>query len=116
MRPYLAGSPCREVGVFSVVTALLSNVVSNVPATMLLLPSAKHPLSGVLLGLSSTLAGNLFIVGSIANIIVVRLARPLGVAIDFRTHFRTGLPVTLVTLLIAAGWLAYRASHIVMRQ
>jgi Na+/H+ antiporter NhaD/arsenite permease-like protein len=87
-------------------SAVLSNVVSNVPATMLLLPSATHPQSGAILALASTFAGNLFIVGSIANIIVVNAARPLGVTIDFRTHVRTGVPVTLVTLAIAAGWVA----------
>jgi Na+/H+ antiporter NhaD/arsenite permease-like protein len=43
------------------------------------------------------------------NIIVVTTARPLGVAIDFRTHLRTGLPVTVATLAIAALWLALRA-------
>jgi Na+/H+ antiporter NhaD/arsenite permease-like protein len=86
----------------------LSNLVSNVPATMLLLPAATHPLAGPILALSSTLAGNLFIVGSIANIIVVTSAKPLGVDIGFRTHARTGVPVTLVTLLLAAGWLWLR--------
>jgi Na+/H+ antiporter NhaD/arsenite permease-like protein len=91
-------------------SVVLSNIVSNVPATMLLLPSASHPMAGAILRLSSTLAGNLFIVGSIANIIVVDTARPLGVAIGFRTHLRTGVPVTLATLAIAALWLALRAS------
>jgi Na+/H+ antiporter NhaD/arsenite permease-like protein len=86
-------------------SVVLSNVVSNVPATMLLLPSATHPSAGPILALSSTLAGNLFIVGSIANIIVVDLARNLGVTIDFRTHARTGVPVTFATLAIAAAWL-----------
>jgi Na+/H+ antiporter NhaD/arsenite permease-like protein len=85
-------------------SAVLSNIVSNVPATMLLLPSATHPQAGAILALASTFAGNLFIVGSIANIIVVNAARPLGVTIDFRTHVRTGLPVTLATLALAAGW------------
>jgi len=92
-----------------VLSTLLSNVVSNVPATMLLLPSATHPAAGPILALSSTLAGNLFVVGSIANIIVITQARPLGVVIDFRTHARTGVPVTLATLAIAAGWLLLRA-------
>jgi len=101
--------PSRPAVLFGL-SAALSNVVSNVPATMLLLPSADHPLSGAILGLSSTLAGNLFIVGSIANIIVVDAARSLGVAIGFRTHLRTGLPVTLATLAIAAAWLTIRAS------
>jgi Na+/H+ antiporter NhaD/arsenite permease-like protein len=87
------------------VTAVLPNLVSNVPAVMLLLPVASHPLAGPILALSSTLAGNLLIVGSIANIIVVDQARQLGVAIDWRTHARIGIPVTLATLAIAAAWL-----------
>src|SRR5690606_20719121 len=74
-----------------VLSALLSNLVSNVPATMLLLPAATHPLAGPILALSSTLAGNLFILGSIANIIVVTTAKPLGVNIDFVTHAKTGV-------------------------
>jgi Na+/H+ antiporter NhaD/arsenite permease-like protein len=75
---------------------------------MLLLPSATHPQAGAILALASTLAGNLMIVGSIANIIVVNAARPFGVSIGFRTHLRTGLPVTLATLAIAALWLVVR--------
>jgi Na+/H+ antiporter NhaD/arsenite permease-like protein len=87
------------------VTAILSNLVSNVPAVMMLLPVASHPLAGPILALSSTLAGNLFIVGSIANIIVVDQARRMGVEIDWRTHARVGIPVTLVTLALAGAWL-----------
>ena len=84
----------------------LSNVVSNVPAVMLLLPLAEHPAAGSVLALASTLAGNLLIVGSIANIIVVDAAARQGIAIGWREHARVGVPVTVVTLLIAAGWLA----------
>jgi Na+/H+ antiporter NhaD/arsenite permease-like protein len=92
------------------VTPLLSNVVSNVPAVMLLLPAATGPQAGAILALASTLAGNLLIVGSIANIIVVEQAARQGVTIDWRTHARTGVPVTLVTLTIAAAWLWLRAN------
>jgi len=89
-------------------TAVLSNLVSNVPAVMLLLPHASHPLAGPILALSSTLAGNLLIVGSIANIIVVDQAAALGVRIGWREHARVGVPVTLATLAVAAAWLALR--------
>jgi Na+/H+ antiporter NhaD/arsenite permease-like protein len=92
------------------VTPLLSNLVSNVPAVMLLLPASSGPLAGPVLALASTFAGNLLVVGSIANIIVVEEARRQGVAIDWRGHARTGVPVTLVTLAIAAGWLWLRAA------
>jgi Na+/H+ antiporter NhaD/arsenite permease-like protein len=73
---------------------------------MLLLPVATHPLAGPVLALSSTLAGNLVIVGSIANIIVVDQARRLGVDVTWRAHARIGIPVTLITLALAATWLA----------
>ncbi|MBK7858115.1 MAG: anion transporter [Archangiaceae bacterium] len=85
---------------------VLSNVVSNVPAVMLLLPAATHPLAGPTLALASTLAGNLIIVGSVANIIVVDLAKANGISIDWRTHARIGVPVTLASLAIAAGALS----------
>jgi len=87
-------------------TAVLSNLVSNVPATMLLLPAATHPQAGAVLALSSTLAGNLLIVGSIANVIVVDQADRLGIRIGWARHARVGVPVTLLTLAAAAAWLA----------
>lgn len=87
------------------VTVVLSNLVSNVPAVMLLLPAAKGPLAGPILALASTLAGNLFIVGSIANIIVIDQAGQLGVKIGWRDHARVGMPVTVLTLALTAGWL-----------
>jgi len=88
-------------------SVLLSNLVSNVPATMLLLPSATHPMAGPVLALSSTLAGNLLVVGSIANIIVIDQASRLGVRITWVEHLRVGVPVTIFTLGLAAAWLWY---------
>ena len=89
-------------------TFVLSNIVSNVPAVMLLLPSADHVYAGLTLALASTLAGNLFIVGSIANIIVIDAAARRGVQIGWRRHARVGVPVTLATLAITAAYLALR--------
>lgn len=91
-------------------SVILSNLVSNVPATMLLLPAAQHPLAGPVLALSSTLAGNLLIVGSIANIIVIDQAARLGIRIGWREHAVVGVPVTLLTLAIAAVWLVVLAA------
>jgi Na+/H+ antiporter NhaD/arsenite permease-like protein len=105
-----AGADLTDPSVLFVTTAALSNVVSNVPAVMLLLPAAREPLDGAILALSSTLAGNLIVVGSIANLIVVDQAARLGVTIDWRTHARVGVPITLLTLAIAALWLATRAA------
>jgi Na+/H+ antiporter NhaD/arsenite permease-like protein len=100
-----AGLDLADAAALFGVTAVLSNLISNVPAVMLLLPAARHELAGPILALSSTLAGNLLIVGSIANLIVVDQARRLGVEIDWRTHARVGFPVTLATLAVAAVWL-----------
>jgi Na+/H+ antiporter NhaD/arsenite permease-like protein len=90
------------------VTIVLSNIVSNVPAVMLLLPIATHPMAGPVLALASTLAGNLLIVGSIANIIVVDAAARRGIRIDWRRHARIGVPVTVATLAISAAYLWLR--------
>lgn len=99
-----AGMPLEAPAPFFAATFLLSNVVSNVPAVMLLLPAATEPFSGSMLALVSTLAGNLLIVGSVANIIVVDAARRRGIEIDWKRHALTGVPVTLASLAIAALW------------
>ena len=91
-------------------TAVLSNILSSVPAVMLLLPAARDEMTGAVLALSSTLAGNFLIAGSIANIIVVDQAKRLGQVIDWRTHARVGIPVTALTLAVAAAWLAFRGA------
>ncbi|MGH7787082.1 MAG: SLC13 family permease [Candidatus Binatia bacterium] len=104
-----AGVDLQQPGWLFAVTVILSNLVSNVPAVMLLLPSAQTPIAGPLLALASTLAGNLILVGSIANLIVVDQAAHLGVHISWREHARAGIPITILTLAIAAIWLWLRA-------
>ena len=95
---------------FLVTVSVLSNLVSNVPAVMLLkslIPGFAHPRQAWLaLAMSSTLAGNLTITGSVANIIVVERARP-EIDIGFGDYLRAGLPITLATLLWGWGWLAW---------
>jgi Na+/H+ antiporter NhaD/arsenite permease-like protein len=99
----------RRIPVFVGVTTVLSNVVSNVPAVMLLrtlVSGFADPQVGwLLLAMASTLAGNLTITGSVANIIVVERAAADGVRIGFRDYFRVGLPVTVVTLTLGSVWL-----------
>ena len=85
-------------------TFVLSNLVSNVPAIMLLLPAASHR-DGALLALSSTFAGNLLLVGSIANMIVLDAAAQRGIRISWKQHAMVGVPVTAVTLGVAAATL-----------
>jgi Na+/H+ antiporter NhaD/arsenite permease-like protein len=84
------------------VVAVLSNLVSNVPAVLLLLRFVDRlPATGHLLALASTFAGNAVLVGSIANLIVAEQAERLGIPFRFRDHLRVGLPVTLVSLVLA---------------
>ena len=93
-----------EPGVLLVAGVALSNLVSNVPAVMLLLPHLQGAQEATLLALVSTLAGNLLLVGSIANLIVADLARKQGIDIGWRQHARIGLPVTIGTLAIVWAW------------
>lgn len=103
------GLHLEQPGTLFAAAVVLSNLVSNVPAVMLLLPVATDPLAGPILALASTLAGNLLLVGSIANLIVADAAERRGLRLDWRTHARIGVPVTLATLAIAAAWLLWRA-------
>lgn len=108
LQPFAAWN-LHRIWIYSSVTALLSNVVSNVPAVVLLkslVPGFPDPHTGWLtLAMSSTLAGNLTITGSVANIIVAERASP-DVHIGFREYFRLGLPLTLLTLLWGIIWLS----------
>ncbi|MFN0040138.1 MAG: anion transporter [Burkholderiales bacterium] len=98
------GLDLQQPGILFASAFVLSNIVSNVPAVMLLLPAATHDLAGPILALASTFAGNLLIVGSVSNIIVVDAAARSGIQLDWRRHAATGIPVTIATLMIAGGW------------
>ncbi len=101
-----------QVPIFSLTTALLSNILSNVPAVLMMKPlveSLPHQRNSWLtIAMASTLAGNFTIVGSIANLIVVRSAATRGIEISFWDYFRIGAPLTLVTLAIGTMWLCWR--------
>jgi Na+/H+ antiporter NhaD/arsenite permease-like protein len=109
LRPVAAGN-LHRIPIFVPVTALLSNIVSNVPAVMLLrtlVSGFPDPHLGWLsLAMASTLAGNLTITGSVANIIVVERAAAEGVHVGFREYFRVGLPMTAATLVLGSVWLS----------
>ncbi|HVH77520.1 MAG TPA: anion transporter [Stellaceae bacterium] len=98
-----------HTGRLSVVTALLSNLVSNVPAVLMLkpfvarLPDPRH--AWLVVAMASTLAGNLTMLGSVANLIVVQWARVRGVGVGFWEYFRVGAPVTVLTIIVGVWWL-----------
>ncbi len=89
-------------------TAVLSNVISNVPAVMLftrIVPHLPDPATAWLaLAMASTLAGNLTLLGSIANLIVAEGARREGIRIRFVDYLKVGVPVTVITLAFGVWW------------
>ena len=101
-----------DAPVLGVVTAVLSNIVSNVPAVLLLKPFVQvlpdRDTAWLAVAMASTLAGNFTVLGSIANLIVVEKAARRGVAITFRDYFRVGAPLTLLTLAFGTLWLMWK--------
>lgn len=90
---------------FAAITVVLSNLISNVPAVLLLqglVHTFPDPQQGwLLLAAASTLAGNLTLIGSVANLIVAELAARWNVQISFGAYLRVGVPITILTLLVA---------------
>ncbi len=103
-RLHLASLP-----VLSAVTAILSNLVSNVPAVLVLkpfiVPLSDHHTAWLTVAMASTLAGNFTVLGSIANLIVVQRAAASRVEISFWDYFRVGAPLTIFSLAIGTLWL-----------
>ncbi|MEQ9522382.1 MAG: SLC13 family permease [Thalassobaculum sp.] len=102
-----AGLEPSRLGVMAPLALAASNTIGNVPAVVLILallpdlgPAALHALA-----LLSTLAGNLLLVGSLANLIVAERAAGVGVRLGFRDHARCGVPMTLASMAVAVGWL-----------
>lgn len=108
---HLAGLGPEHGLSLSAITLVLSNLFSNVPAVFFLsqflsqLPRPQE--SALLVAMVSTLAGNLTLLGSIANLIVAEKAAP-EVRLDFWTYTRVGLPVTLLTLATGLAYWHWR--------
>ena len=97
------GTPAGLLGTI----AILSNIISNVPAVLLVEPliGREDTRAWLLLAAGSTLAGNLTLFGAVANLIVVEAAAKLGYKLSFWEHLRFGLPLTAITLLMAYFWI-----------
>ncbi|HEX7967436.1 MAG TPA: anion transporter [Stellaceae bacterium] len=94
--------------VMALVAAALSNLVSNVPAVLVLKPFvqnlAEPRAAWLTLAMAATLAGNFTILGSVANLIVVQRAKRHGIEIGFWPYFKVGAPLTVITIAIGV-WL-----------
>ncbi len=98
----LRGTPLHDAVAISGAMTLLSNLVSNVPAVLLWIPVAQHlpneHFAWLVIAMSSTFAGNLTVLGSMANLIVAEGAGARGVTLRFMDFVRVGVPITLLTL------------------
>lgn len=104
----LAGSSASDTTLLAAVFLVGSNIVSNVPFILVVaeqveaLPEARQ--AWQLLAMASTFAGNLTLLGSVANVIVAESARAFG-GLGFREHFRFGCPLALATTALGTVWL-----------
>ena len=107
---WIAPEARHSIPVFAAATTALSNLVSNVPAVLVLKAWAAEfagpERSWLVLAMVSTLAGNLTLVGSVANLIVVEQARGRA-RVGFWAYARVGVPLTLVTLALGLGWVMW---------
>jgi len=103
---FSATLPLIKQGLWSltIVSALLSNLISNVPAVLLfrpLIPMMENPrIAWLVLAMATTFAGNLTLLGSVANLIVAESAKSKGVQLSFIEYLKAGVPITILTLLI----------------
>ena len=101
----------RRIPVLTGITALLSNLVSNVPAVLVLAPFvrglAAPERAWLVLAMASTFAGNFILLGSVANLIVVENANREGVSISFWEYCKVGIPLTVLTLTLGICWLEF---------
>jgi Na+/H+ antiporter NhaD/arsenite permease-like protein len=100
------GLHLQSLPTLTAVTAVLSNLIGNSGAVMLLLREANvtQPPAAYVLALANSFGGSFIILGSVSNIIVVQQARELGIPISFRDFARIGVPVTLAALVGLIGW------------
>jgi Na+/H+ antiporter NhaD/arsenite permease-like protein len=108
LQPLLGMDATRQTWMFSLWTVVGSNLFSNVPYVLVAgewVPSLAHAETGwLVLAMASTFAGNLTLIGSVANVLVVEGGRD-AVHIGFRTYLRYGLVITLITTAIGTAWL-----------
>ncbi|WGF86388.1 SLC13 family permease [Marinivivus vitaminiproducens] len=102
-----AGLGLERLGTLAGLSLVGSNTIGNVPAVILILAAAPGLGEATLTGLAllSTLAGNLLLVGSLANIIVAERAAAQGVTLGLADHARAGIPITLLSMAVAVAWL-----------
>jgi Na+/H+ antiporter NhaD/arsenite permease-like protein len=101
----------RGVAALTVVAAVLSNLISNVPAVLLFRPFVPHfanpEQTWLTLAMATTLSGNFTLLGSVANLIVAEGARRQEVELGFREYLKAGAPITVLSLILGVLWLGW---------
>jgi len=102
------GLNLHSPSILAMVTALLSNLINNSAAVLLLVKvvDVHHAPTAYVLALANSFGGSLIILGSVSNIIVVQQARELGIDISFRDFARLGVPVTCAAIAGLLAWVA----------
>ena len=102
------GFSLNSPGNLTLTTAVMSNLIGNSAAVLLLLKvvDLSQPVTAYVLALANSFGGSLIVIGSVSNLIVVQQARELGIRISFWDFARLGIPVTLAALAGLLGWIA----------
>jgi Na+/H+ antiporter NhaD/arsenite permease-like protein len=104
IEPYLSKSNAS----LSISSAILSNIVSNVPAVLLyrpFIPNLQNPEQGwLILGMATTFAGNLTLIGSVANLIVAESAKKYFINLSFKEYLKSGVIITILSMTIGIIW------------
>ncbi len=103
------GNSSQAVMKFTFLSVILSNLISNVPAVLVLSPfvgiTSRPEIMWLVLAMATTFAGNLTLLGSVANLIVAESAKRRGVIIKFTEYLKAGIPITVITIFLGIYWL-----------
>lgn len=110
IKSYLSVDRSGSLISLSVVSGVLSNIISNVPAVMLYIPilgrgADVYP-QWITLAMATTLAGNFTLLGSVANLIVAESAKKKGVHLGFKEYLKAGVLISLLTMIFGIAWIS----------
>jgi Na+/H+ antiporter NhaD/arsenite permease-like protein len=111
LQSFIGGLANKSVAEIAIISAILSNIVSNVPAVLLLEPFIRNIANAekiwLTLAMATTFAGNLTLLGSVANLIVAESARLRGINISFTEYLKIGIPITFISILLGILWIIF---------
>jgi Na+/H+ antiporter NhaD/arsenite permease-like protein len=103
-KPFLT----QSIATLAFSSSIFSNIVSNVPTVLLFRPIMDKFVNAdqawMVLGMATTFAGNLTLIGSVANLIVAESAGKYSIKINFWEYLKTGFIVTVITLVFGIMW------------